>query len=81
MVFTVEIIKKCFPHKEAVLFNLDTAITIAYERESHLEDERIDKLCKCHAYLRASDIEKAIECAVLAHYHLMAEAIKLHWGA
>lgn len=78
--FTNDIIKKCFPHREAVLFNLDTAITIAYEKESPEEDERIDNLCKCHAYLRAGDIEKAIEMANAANYVLMAEAIKLHWG-
>lgn len=78
--FTNDIIKKCFPHREAVLFNLDTALTIAYESESPAEDERIDKLCKCHSYLRAGDIEKAIEMANAANYLLMAEAIKLHWG-
>lgn len=78
--FTNDIIKKLFPHKEAVLFNLDTAVTIAYEKESPAEDERITNLCKCHAYLRAGDIEQAIEMARIAHYLLMADAIKLHWG-
>jgi len=77
--FTVDLIKKCFPHKEAILYNLDVAIELAFGAEKLAEDERIDILCSVHAALCAKDIPRAAKEARAAGYNLMAAAIEYHY--
>lgn len=77
--FTTDIIKKCFPHKEAILYNLDVALELAFAKETVAEDERIDILCSVHAALCANDIPRAAKGARAAGYNLMAAAIEYHY--
>lgn len=77
--FSKQLILKAFPHKEAVLWNLDVAIEVSLERDNLKDMDRVDFLCDCHKALMAKDIKKAVELAERADYSLMACAIKHHW--
>lgn len=80
MVFSNELILRCFPHKEAILFNLNVAVELAASRDSVEDFDRIDHLCKCHEFLRIGSIDKAENSATMAGYRLMAEAIQYHFA-
>lgn len=75
---TDKTVLKCFPHKEAILYNLDVAISLAGQKVH--EEERIDKLVWCYECLRKDDIEGAIRNATFAGYECMAKAIAIHWA-
>ncbi len=77
--FSKQTILKAFPHKEAVLWNLDVAITLSLERDNLKDVDRVDFLCDCHRALQNKDVKKAIELSEKAGYSLMAAAIKEHW--
>lgn len=79
--FTASLIKKCFPHKEAILFNLDVAISLANDQGVLEDDDRITLLCQCHRLLQVGNAGAAVEAAKLAGYSLMAAAIAYHFGS
>ncbi len=78
--FSKELILKAFPHKEAILFNLDVAIELSIGKDSLKEEDRIDFLCDCHTAIVNKDIKLAVKLAEQANYRLMARAIQYHWG-
>jgi hypothetical protein len=77
--FTNTLIKQCFPHKEAILFNLGVAVELANASESIQDDERIHLLCSVMRCLEDKNWDGAISAARAAGYNLMAEAIKVHF--
>ena len=77
--FSRELILKCFPHKEAVLYNLHVAIELSLEHNTLQDDDRIDILCECHNFLVEKDLIQAVNRANKAGYFLMAAAILEHW--
>lgn len=77
--FTTTLVKQCFPHKEAILFNLNMAVEIADSNECIADEERVRLLCECRRCLEGQRIDEAIEAARSAGYNLMAEAIKFHF--
>jgi len=78
--FSKQTVLKAFPHKEAILFNLDVAISLSVERDNLKDESRIDFLCDCHKALQNKDTKLAIDMAEKAGYQLMAQAIATHWG-
>lgn len=78
--FSKELILKAFPHKEAILFNLDVAISLSVARDNLKDESRIEFLCDCHAALQHKDVKLAIDMAEKAGYQLMAQAIATHWS-
>lgn len=70
---TEELILKCFPNKECILYNLDTAVCISEE------SDRINLLCQCYHSLRNNQIEDAIQFSKMAGYRCMAAAIEYHY--
>ena len=66
----------CFPHKEAILYNLDVAANI---REKHGELDRLYNLCRCLYHLQNGNINKAVRRARQADYSCMARAIEIHF--
>lgn len=79
MMFSHQLIKKLYPHKETILYNLEVAIQINHSRESMTDLDRVDKLCDCHAALVNNKIEEAAELSKAAGYNAMAEAILFHF--
>lgn len=77
--FSKQTILKAFPHREAVLWNLDVAIEVSLDRDSLKDTDRLDFLCDCHAALQHKEVKKAVELAERAGYSLMAAAISHHW--
>jgi hypothetical protein len=78
--FTTTLIKQCFPHKEAIMFNLDIAVEIASSNECIADEERVRLLCQCRRHLESGNVGDAVEAARSAGYNLMAEAIKFHFA-
>ncbi len=78
--FTASLIKKCFPHKEAILFNLDVAVSLANDQGVLEDDDRITLLCQCSRLLQVDNVAGAVKAAELAGYNLMAAAISYHFG-
>lgn len=74
-----ELVLKCFPNKECILYNLETALSIAHSKTE--EPDRISLLCKCYHSIRGDEIEDAINFSNLAGYKCMARAIKHYYGA
>lgn len=77
--FTASLIKKCFPHKEAILFNLDVAVSLANDQGVLEDDDRITLLCQCSRLLQVDNVAGAVKAAELAGYNLMAAAIAYHF--
>lgn len=74
---TDKTVLKCFPHKEAILYNLDVAVSLAGQKIG--EEERIDKLVWAYECLRKNDVNGAVQNVTFAGYECMARAIKLHY--
>lgn len=74
--FTEEQLRQLYPHKEAILYNIETAFCLKIEREA----DRIEKLCKCKEALRLGNVDEAIKLSNEAHYFAMAEAIPLYFS-
>jgi hypothetical protein len=80
MTFSKELLFKCFPHRESILYNLNIAIELSVARDTFEDTDRIGFLCDCHLALQEGDIKKAQELAALAGYNLMAQGIGELWG-
>ena len=78
--FSDELVKKNFPTKESILFNLNIAIELSVTRDNLQDADRIDFLCDCHTAIVNKDIKLAVKLAEQANYRLMARAIQHHWG-
>lgn len=72
-----ELTLKCFPHKEAVIYNIELCLQL--HGKIHEEQDRVDGLCEVHRYLREENYKLAIDRSRRAGYNLMAQAIALHW--
>jgi hypothetical protein len=72
-----KLVRKCFPHKEAVLYNLDVALSLL--DKNIYEEERVTKLVWCYESLRKGDIDEAVKHAERAGYRCMAQAIRLYF--
>lgn len=83
MKFSKQLILRCFPTRESVLFNIDTALQLLdkTKKDDKLEKDRVNLLCQCHQALVKNDINEAALFAIKANYSIMAEAILLHWHA
>ena len=73
-----ELILKCFPNKECILYNLEIALSIHHAKTE--EPDRVNFLCQCYHFLRNNQINEAIQSAEHAGYRCMARAIQYHYG-
>ena len=73
-----EIVRKCFPNRECVIYNLDVAISLKeYEGD---EMNRIHLLCECYQAIRDNNVPEAVRLAKLADYQCMSQAIELYFS-
>ena len=73
---SLELALKCFPHKEAILYNLDVALQL---KDELVEPDRIQLLCECHEALRDNRYKEAAKLSRQANYECMAIAIEHHF--
>jgi len=74
-----ELVLKCYPHKESILYNLDIAFFLHNKKRNWIDGDRIETLVKCRQYLQNGNSQEAYKQAKKANYLCMAEAILIHW--
>lgn len=78
MTLSRELTLKCFPHKEAVIYNIELSLQVL--QDSTEDIDRATKLAEVHNLLREKKIVEAVSLTERIGYKLMSLAIGIHWN-